>query len=313
MFDNAAMPAFVHITDSTLRDGLQNLKDWVPTELKKCLLDEAVAAGIPRLEVTSFVSPKYVPQMKDAAEIVAYAREKYPQLDLLVLVPNLHGARSAVEAGVKQVYQVISTSEEHNKANLNATRQKSLDNLSAIRDAYPDLEVLVSFSAVFGCPFVGENPIENVLWLAEEVSRRGVRAIALSDTIGVANPLHVEYVIKKVREAFPGLTLAMHLHDTHGMGLACSLSALRLGVDRFETAIGGLGGCPFAPGAAGNLSTEDLVNMLHRMGIKTGIDLEKLLAAAKTVRETVNPNVPGRLTRARPFTEFRFFDPAATA
>jgi hydroxymethylglutaryl-CoA lyase len=229
---------------------------------------------------------------------------------MLVLVPNLRGAQSAVAAGVTQIYQVISTSEEHNKANLNATREKSLENLSAIRDAFPDLKVSVSFSAVFGCPFVGENPIENVLWLAEEVTKRGVKDIALSDTIGVANPLHVEYVIKKVREAYPNLNLAMHLHDTHGMGLASSLAALRLGVERFETAVGGLGGCPFAPGAAGNLATEDLVNMVHRMGVKTGIDMEKLLVAARTVKEKINPNIPGRMVRARTFSEFRFFNPS---
>ncbi len=302
-------PKSVQIVDITGRDGFQNIKEWIPTETKKRVLDQLAAAGVSKMEATSFVSPKAVPQMADAQEIVAHMRERHPEVELVVLTPNLKGVQRAAENGVEEVSYVISTSASHNKANINRTHQESLDDLAAITDTYPDVAINLSMSTVFGCPFAGEVRVSQVLWLIGECLARGAKTMSLCDTIGVANPAQVQNMIAAVRDAFPRLDFALHLHDTHGMGLANTLAALQAGVTRFETAGGGLGGCPFAPGAAGNTSTEDLVNMLHRMHIETCIDLPKYLEAVAILRDEINPRIPGRLIASRTYSEFRFYTP----
>ncbi len=302
-----AFPQKIRVVDITGRDGFQNVKEWIPTEMKKKVLDQLAAAGVDKMEATSFVSPKAIPQMADAAEIVAHMREKHPKVDLVVLAPNLKGVQKAAECGVTEVSYVISVSAAHNKANINRTHDESLADLAAIVEACPTVSINLSMSTVFGCPFNGETPIDRVLWLIGESVKRGAKTVTLCDTIGVANPMQVRDVVTSVQKAFPTLDFALHLHDTHGMGLANTYSALQCGVKRFETAAGGLGGCPFAPGAAGNTSTEDMLNMLHRMGIATGINIDKYLEAVATVREHVNPGIPGRLAAARTYGEFCFY------
>lgn len=304
---NGFLPKRVRVTDITARDGFQNIKEWIPTEVKIEIINALAAAGITKMEATSFVSPKAIPQMADAGEIIAHCHKNLPQVELVALAPNLRGAENAVKAGVPEISYVISASAAHNKANINRTHEESLNDLASITSAFPDLRVNLSMSTVFGCPFDGETPVKQVLWLLEEALARGARTVSLCDTIGVANPAQVQAVVAAVRKAFPETPMALHLHDTHGMGLANTLAALQMGVDCFEVAAGGLGGCPFAPGAAGNTSTEDMVNMLHRMGIATGIDLEKLLKAVAIVKEKVNPGIPGRLASARSYSEFCFF------
>jgi len=306
---NQTYPRSVQIVDITGRDGFQNVKEWIPTETKKRVLDRLAAAGVNKMEVTSFVSPKAIPQMADAVEIVAHMRERHPEVKLVVLAPNLKGVQRAAENGVEEVSYVVSVSASHNKANINRTHQESLDDLAAIVDACPDVSVNLSMSTVFGCPFEGEVPVSRVLWLIGEGLARGAKTVSLCDTIGVANPAQVEDMITAVRDAWPGLDFALHLHDTHGMGLANTLAALQAGVTRFETAGGGLGGCPFAPGAAGNTSTEDLINMLHRMHIETGIDLARYLEAVAILRDEINPRIPGRLIASRTYSEFCFYAP----
>lgn len=306
---NNAYPKSVQVVDITGRDGFQNVKEWIPTEMKKRVLDELAAAGVTKMEATSFVSPKAIPQMADAAEIVAHMREKHPGIALVALTPNLKGVQRAAECGVTEVSYIISASTSHNKANVNRTHEDSLADLAAIVDACPTVSVNLSMPTVFGCPFEGEVPVSQVVWLLGECLKRGIKTATLCDTIGVANPAQVQEVVTAVKKAYPDLDFAVHLHDTHGMGLANTFAALQCGVSRFETAAGGLGGCPFAPGAAGNTSTEDMVNMLHRMNVATGIDLEKYLEAVKTVREHINPNIPGRLIAARTYSEFCFHTP----
>ena len=301
------LPKAVRVTDITARDGFQNIKEWIPTEVKLAIIDALVEAGVTKMEATSFVSPKAIPQMADAPEIIAHFHEKLSHVKLVALAPNFRGAENAVKAGVPEISYIISASPAHNKANINRTHEESLSDLASITEAFPDLRVNLSMSAVFGCPFDGETPIETVLWLLDESLKRGAVSVSLCDTIGVGNPLQVKAVVAAVRNAYPTLPVALHLHDTHGMGLANTLAALEAGIDCFETAAGGLGGCPFAPGAAGNTSTEDMLNMLHRMGISTGIDLEKFLVAVNIVKEKVNRNIPGRLASARTYSEFCFF------
>ena len=302
-------PRSVQVVDITGRDGFQNVKEWIPTEMKKKVLDQLADAGVSKMEATSFVSPKAIPQMADAVEIVAHMREKHPAIALVALAPNLKGVQRAAECGVTEVSYIISASVSHNKANVNRTHEESLADLAAIVDACPGVSVNLSMPTVFGCPFEGEIPVRQVIWLLGECLKRGIKTASLCDTIGVANPAQVGEVVTEVKKAYPGLDFALHLHDTHGMGLANTFAALQCGVSRFETAAGGLGGCPFAPGAAGNTSTEDMVNMLHRMHVATGIDLEKYLTAVATVRESINPQIPGKLISARTYSEFCFYTP----
>jgi hydroxymethylglutaryl-CoA lyase len=302
-----SLPETVQVVDITGRDGFQNVKEWIPTDLKMQVLDHLAAAGVSKMEATSFVSPRAIPQMADAAEIVAHMREKHPDVALVALTPNLKGVQRAAQCGVTEVSYVISVSAAHNKANINRTHKESLDDLAAIVEACPSVAVNLSMSTVFGCPFNGEVPMDRVLWLIGETLKRGAKTYSLCDTIGVANPVQVRAVITAVRETYPDLDFGLHLHDTHGMGLANTFAALQCGVSRFETAAGGLGGCPFAPGAAGNTSTEDMLNMLHRMGVRSGVNLEKYLEAVAVVRERINPDLPGRLAAARTYGEFCFY------
>ncbi len=305
-----ALPATVRVMDTTTRDGFQNIKEWIPTPTKILILDALVAAGVRVMEVTSFVSPKAIPQMADATALITHMREKYPQVEISALVPNRKGAEKAVEGGVRAVNYVISASSAHNRANINRSLGESLDDLASIRAACPDLAINLAVPTVFGCPFTGEVPIRRVLWLLGESLKRGVTSVTLSDTIGVANPVQVQGVLRAVQGAFPDLPMALHLHDTHGMALANTLAALQCGVDRFEAAAGGLGGCPFAPGAAGNVAAEDMLNMFQRMGIHTGIDLPTYLAVVAAIRTHITPHIPGRLAAARSYAEFTFYTPA---
>ena len=301
------IPRFVQVVDITGRDGFQNIKEWIPTETKKQVLDQLVAAGVNAMEATSFVSPKAIPQMADAVEIVEHMREKHPHVKMLILAPNLKGVQLAVKNDVMDVSYIISSSVSHNRANINRTHQESLDDLAAIVDACPGVSINLSMPTVFGCPFEGEITIDQTLRLLGDCLARGAKTASLCDTIGVANPAQIQDVVTAVKDAYPDLDFALHLHDTHGMGLANTFAALQVGVARFEVAAGGLGGCPFAPGAAGNTSTEDMLNMLQRMGVHTGIDLPRYMEAVTTVREKINPGIPGRLSAARSYAEFRFW------
>ena len=302
----ATLPEAVKITDITARDGFQNIKEWIPTESKIRVIDELVAAGIRKMEVTSFVSPKAIPQMQDAAEVTAHVLTQHPSVEVVVLAPNLRGVQNAVSVGAKEISYIISASPSHNKANINRTHEESLSDLAAIREQFPDLRINLSMSAVFGCPFDGEISPKQVLWLLEESMKRGIDSVSLCDTIGVANPRQVQALLPEIKAAAPSLPLALHLHDTHGMALANTFAALQCGVTCFETAAAGLGGCPFAPGAAGNVATEDTVNMLHRMGLQTGVDLSKLLVVVNTLKGIIHHDLPSHLAKARSYSEFCF-------
>ena len=296
------------LLDVTARDGFQNVRDWIPTDVKIKVLDQLVAAGVIRLEATSFVSPKAVPQMADAGDIVRHMIEQHPGVAVSVLAPNLRGAQNAVQVGSTRINYVISVSSAHNKANINRTHEESLSDLASILEALPQVDITLALATVFGCPFTGRTPTEETIALAEKAVSLGIRSVILADTIGVGNPRQVRGVLRAFRAAFPDLSVRLHLHDTHGMGLANMAAALEEGFTVFETAAGGLGGCPFAPGAAGNTATEDAVNMLHRMGVDTGIDLGGLLEAVRILRENLSVPLPGRFAMARGFQEFNFYE-----
>lgn len=305
------IPGKVGITEICPRDGFQNIKEWIPTELKIQVIDLLIDSGLRNFEITSFVSPKAIPQMADAASIAAHVlqrieKEKLP-LDAVALTPNLRGATTAWEAGIRHISYVISASAAHNKANINRTHEESFNDLAAITATYPQMHVTLSMSTVFGCPFDGGVPVKQVLWVLEQALARGVRDVTLCDTIGVASPFQTGEILDAIAREFPKLDIALHMHDTHGMALANILVGLQHGVTRFETAAGGLGGCPFAPGAAGNAATEDVVNMMHRMGIETGVDLEKELKASALIREHIQRNLMSHLAGSRSYAEHTFW------
>ncbi len=268
------------------RDGFQSIKTFIPTEKKIALVKTLLAAGIRRMEVTSFVSPKAIPQMADAREVVAAVKaERVEGLQLTALVPNAFGARAALEMELDAVNFVLSVSETHNRENVRRTVDESFGELAKIAEEYAAVEkaprILLSLATTFGCPFEGPQPVSRVADMVHRAAGLGVTRIIFADTIGVADPLQMETFWEDILPVLPeDLELSLHLHDTRGLGLANVYAALRFPVHSLEASFGGFGGCPFAPGAAGNIATEDLVNMLERMGISTGVDVETLSRAA---------------------------------
>lgn len=289
------LPKKAKIVEVGPRDGFQNLEEFIPTEVKLEVVDSMVEAGFKKIQVTSFVHPKAIPQMKDAADVAKTVVGKYKDVEFVALVPNFHGAKAAFEAGIGEVSCVISASESHNKANVKRTIDESFEGLEKIRNEFKTLKIKLDIATAFGCPFEGKVPVENVLVMMERAYGMGIDSVCLCDTIGVANPAQVEEVLKAVKAVYPDKEIGLHMHDTRGMGLANIVVALQNGFNLFESAAGGLGGCPFAPGAAGNISSEDLVNMLEEMGVSTGVDLEKSVSVARLIREKIKPELTGHM------------------
>lgn len=274
--------AKVTVVEVGPRDGFQNLKELIPADKKLEIITGLIESGVKEIEITSFVSPKAIPQLADAKQVAEYCVGKFPGIKLYALVPNLRGAQTAWESGIRSVSYVVSLSESHNKGNINRTHEQSLEELEKIMETYPNLEVCVAVATTFGCPFEGIPQIQDVVDFVKKLYfGMGVKAVCLADTIGIADPAQVRATIRAVRDAVPDCALQIHIHDTRGMGIVNTLAAIECGVTHVQSTLGGLGGCPFAPGASGNTATEDLVYMLERMGYDTGIDSERLLALSK--------------------------------
>lgn len=287
------MPPDILISEVGPRDGLQMAKGIMPTEAKKRWIAGAAAAGVREIEVCSFVPPKLLPAMADAAEITRYAAG-IDGLCVAALAPNLKGAANAMEAGAHKITVPISVSESHNRANLNRARDESLAEIAEVcrlRDAQPAERRPViesGLSTVWGCTIEGVVPESEVLRLCERLVEAGVDEVGLADTTGMADPAGIKRLFTAVRAAIGEEKLAgAHLHNTRGLGLANALAALDVGVTTFDSSLGGLGGCPFAPGASGNIVTEDLVYMLGEMGLDMGIDLMALIALRGLVAEAL--------------------------
>ncbi|OUO48057.1 hydroxymethylglutaryl-CoA lyase [Megasphaera sp. An286] len=263
------------------RDGFQNIKEYIPEATKKEIIDGLIASGIKHIEITSFVSPKAIPQLRDAQDIAKACLETYPDVDFLALVPNLRGAQTAADVGIQRIAYVVSLSESHNKANINRTHEQSYEALKEIMTQCPQLDIILDLATTFGCPFEGKFLPEQVVEFLKQYVELGVKQVCLCDTIGIANPRQVKDIIAAVWEAYPQLDLQVHIHDTRNMGVACTLAAIEAGVTKVQSTLGGLGGCPFAPGASGNLATEDLVYTLNEMGYDTGVQFEPILQLAK--------------------------------
>lgn len=271
----------INIVEVGPRDGWQNLKQMLSFEEKISIIDGIVGAGAKEIEVTSFVSPKAIPQMADAAQLAAYCLENYPAVKFYALAPNYRGVQNAYTAGIRHISYVISVSETHNKANINRTHDESFTELTRILEDYPDVEICVGMATALGCPFEGILPLEKNLAFAQRLYDTGIRSMYLADTIGIADPRQVRETVNAMLDHFSNCTWQVHIHDTRNMGMVNTLAAIECGITTVQSTLGGLGGCPFAPGASGNTATEDLVYMLQRMGYDTGIDFEKLLAVSK--------------------------------
>lgn len=288
----------VRVIEVGPRDGFQNLKDFIPTETKIKEIELLIASGIKEIEVTSFVHPKAIPQMADAAEVASYIAGEYSDVRLMALVPNKKGAENAIKCGIQNVAYVISASEAHNKANVNRAVEESLADISQLMREFPELKVRVDVATAFGCPYEGIMPEDKVFRIVDQVLNDGADEIVLCDTIGVANPLQVRKMCESFKTRYPDEDFALHLHDTRGLGLANAYAALEFGVRALETSVGGLGGCPFAPGAAGNTATEDLLNMLDSMGMNTGVDYEKYMEAVDFAAKNIKKNLTSRMYHA---------------
>ncbi|HEY7271143.1 MAG TPA: hydroxymethylglutaryl-CoA lyase [Actinoplanes sp.] len=291
----------VSVREVAPRDGLQN-EAPIPTEAKVQLIDALSGTGVRRIEAVSFVHPRAIPQMADADEVWARITRN-PRVRYSALIPNSRGAQRAIAAGFREIEVVVSASDTHNRRNLNRSTAESLDDIAAlippVHDAGATLEVIVATS--FGCPFEGDVDPERVAEIVARVRGAGADRIAFGDTTGMATPRRVRDLLSVVR---PDL---LHFHDTRGTGLANVLTALDLGVTEFDASVGGIGGCPYAPGASGNIATEELVHMLEDMGIDTGIDLDALIEVAELAEKLIGRTLPSGVLRAGPRTRLTPF------
>ncbi|AQH02053.1 hydroxymethylglutaryl-CoA lyase [Burkholderia sp. KK1] len=287
------------IQEVATRDGFQNEAQFVDTDAKIALVDRLSACGYAKIEVTSFTSPKAIPALRDA-EAVMHGIQRRDGVIYTVLVPNIRGAERALSCGVDEVNLVMSVSENHNRTNLRMGREDSFAQLRDVISVVKQTKVAinVSLSTAMGCPMEGDVEQSKVLSWMERFAALGVHGVTLCDTTGMAYPSQVRQLCAGARNEFPELELTLHFHNTRGMALANTLAALEAGIDRFDSSLGGLGGCPYAPGATGNVCTEELVHMLELDGYNTGVDLAQLLAASATLPILIGHDVPSQLLKA---------------
>jgi hydroxymethylglutaryl-CoA lyase len=293
------LPSAVEVNEVGPRDGFQAEDEFIPTGRKVEMIDALSRTGVAAIQVTSVVHPKAVPQLADAEEVMARI-ERAPGVRYTVLVPNLRGAERAVPMNADGWELMLSVADSHSRSNANRSTDEALKGMEPVVALAREsgVEVTGSMATALGCPFEGKVPFERVLYVAEAYSAMEVRHISVADTVGVADPRLVFETMSGLREKLPDVRLGLHLHNTRGMALANVVAALQAGVTEFDSSVGGLGGCPFAPGATGNVSTEDLVHMLDLMGVRSGVDLDAVIAVAREVKEGVGHPLESAVARA---------------
>ena len=291
----------VKITEVGPRDGFQSEKTILKTEDKIDIINHLIDAGYQRIEVSSFVSPKAIPQLADAETILNKVKRN-SKSTLAALVPNAKGALRAVEAKLDEIVVFLSASESHNKKNVNRTVKESLKGFKEIADiaGKNNIPVQGDIATAFGCPFEGNVSSKKLVDISKEYKLMGFKGVTLGDTTGMATPPVVTAAINAIRDNVPDFEITLHFHNTRGVGLANVMTGLSQGISDYESCFGGMGGCPFAPNATGNICSEDLIYLLHEMGIETGIDLDQLINIAKKVESLVGHRLPGQVMRAGP-------------
>ena len=293
----------IYFNEVVTRDGFQNEPHFVATDDKVVLIDALSQCGYAKIEVTSFTSPKAIPMLRDAEEVMGRI-QRVPGVEYTVLVPNLRGAERAMASRADELNLVMSTSETHNLANLRMTCAQSF---AALADVVKHVDgrtpINVSLSTCFGCPMEGEVPLAVVQYYAQGFADLGVRGLTICDTTGMAHPAQVNRMVALLQLQLPHTQLTLHFHNTRGMGLANVLAAVEAGITRFDGSLGGLGGCPYAPGASGNICSEDAIHMLDAMGYDTGIDLDSLLHVARDLPNIVDHDVPSQVAKAGRITD----------
>ena len=289
----------LYIQEVVTRDGFQAESSFIPSADKIALINRLSQAGYAKIEVTSFTSPKAIPMLADAEEVMSKI-ERVPGVEYTVLIPNLKGAERALRVGVDEFNLVMSVSETHNQSNLRMSRADSAKALSDVIRLAHDAKVAVnvSLSTSFGCPMSGMTPIPELMHWIDHFANEGVRGISICDTTGMANPQHVKEVCELSQTKYPTMEWTLHFHNTRGMGLANALAAVEAGINRFDSSLGGLGGCPYAPGATGNICTEELVHMFDLMGYNTNMNLDLLLECSAQLRDLVGRTLPSQLLLA---------------
>jgi hydroxymethylglutaryl-CoA lyase len=294
------LPARISVREVGPRDGLQN-EEPVPTQAKVELINRLSHTGVQRIEAVSFVRPEAIPQMADA-DAVWRSIDRVPAVAYSALVPNLRGATRALDSGLNEIEAVVSASDTHNRKNVNRSTEQSLDDIAAIiaqaHERGATCQVIVS--TAWGCPYEGDVPVERVVAVAGRAVADGADSVSFGDTTGMATPGRVRRLVGEFRSAYPDTALNLHFHNTRGTGLANVLQALELGVADFDASVGGLGGCPYAPGATGNIATEELVHMVEDMGVATGIDLDEMIDAAADAERIIGRQLPSQVLRAGP-------------
>jgi hydroxymethylglutaryl-CoA lyase len=308
------LPSRVEVIEVGMRDGLQMESKFIDTHVKIALVNSLMDAGVRHIEATSFVSPRAVPQLADAAELLA-GTHRPPGSRYAVLAPNLKGVERAIEAKADEIVVFVSASESHNRKNLNRSIDRSLDDISniAAHVQQVDIKIKGAIACAFGCPFEGDIELTALKRIVGHFHDAGFRALTLGDTTGMATPALVSRSVEAIRNDYPDMRLTLHFHNTRGIGLVNVMAGLYAGVDSYESSIGGLGGCPFAPGASGNICTEDLVYLLSEMGIETGIDLDKLIAVAERMESILGRTLSGQVMKAGPRLRLHAYEEAACA
>jgi len=303
------LPALISLREVGPRDGLQN-EAPVSTAAKVELVDALSRTGVRRIETVSFVSPRAIPQMADADEVWA-SIEHAPSITYSALVPNLRGAVRALDAGCRVIEVVVSASDTHNRANVNRSTAESLDDIARVISLAHEQDAVchVTVATAWGCPYEGEVPVSRVVAVASRAVADGADGLSFGDTTGMATPTRVTELVGSIRMAAADTPLNLHFHNTRGTALANVLAALQLGVADFDASVGGLGGCPYAPGASGNLATEELVYMVEDMGVATGVDLDALIEVAEQAERIVGRELPSQVLRAGPRTRRSTYQP----
>jgi hydroxymethylglutaryl-CoA lyase len=279
------LPQKAVICEVAPRDGFQAEHDWIPTDTKVEIIRKLADTGVKSMEITSFVHPKAIPQLKDAEEVVSRSQD-LTGIAFRALVPNARGAQRAIDVGIKKLKLMLSATDSHSLSNANATVENAQNALEPIIDLATKNGVKVggSISVAFGCPYEGIVPVERLMSILDRYTNMGIDEVSLADTTGMANPRQVYSYLGQLKEQFPNMTFSMHLHNTRGMAFANAVAALQRDVIYFDSSVSGLGGCPYAPGATGNVATEDIVHGFEEMGVSTGVELARIIAVAKEVQ-----------------------------